>query len=421
MSSPKRQPHDGQGRSPSRSLVESLESRRLLSAATAGVCGSVTACDDASASIVVKPSINPAGTVAGGFTPTQIRHAYHFDQVVGDGTGQTIAIVDAFNDPKIVSDLATFDARFNLPAPPSFNVVNQSGGPVTSLHTDGAWASEVALDVEWAHAIAPGASLLLVESNTDTIPDLMAGVDYARNVPGVSVVALSWGGSEFRGQSKYDAMLGTPANHTGVTFVAAAGDVGSSHGPNWPASSPSVVSVGGTSLFIKTADGTYSTEVGWRNTTGGASRYERRPAYQSQISPVGSTRLVPDVAYDADPNTGFVIYSSVNDAGVVGWSSVAGTSAGVPQWAGAIAIANQLRSDSGLGALDGSGQTLPDLYKQYSPPGTAGYGTYTANFTDITQGRTSSSRIRAGLGYDQATGLGTPKAPGIVAALSAPM
>ena len=285
--------------------LEGLEARRLLSGAGATPCQPYH---------FTPSSATVSGTVAGGYTPSQVRHAYGFDQVGGDGTGQTIAIVDAFKHPNIVSDLNTFDARFNLARPPSFSVVGQSGGSVSSLRTNGAWASETALDVEWAHAMAPNASLLLVETNTDTIPDLMAGVNYARNVAGVSAIAMSWGGGEFRGQLNYDNIFTTPAGHAGITFLAAAGDVGSSHGPNWPASSPSVVSVGGTTLYTKSADGTYSQESGWRNTTGGASRYERRPAWQANATST-LARSSPDVSYDANPSTGFAIYSSVNDGG----------------------------------------------------------------------------------------------------------
>src|SRR5262249_11545073 len=119
-----------------------------------------------------------------GFSPSQVRHAYGFDQitfsygtVVGDGSGQTIAIVDAYDDPNIASDLKAFDAKFGL-ADPTFTKVNQSGG-TTMPAADGGWASEIALDVEWAHAIAPGASILLVEANSNSDSDLFTAVQYA--------------------------------------------------------------------------------------------------------------------------------------------------------------------------------------------------------------------------------------------------
>src|SRR5947209_3732230 len=168
--------------------IEPLESRRLLSAALSSVI---------TPSFTLQPD---AAGGAGGYSPQQIRHAYGFDQVAfsggkvqADGSGQTIAIVDAYDDPNVTSDLAVFDRQFGLAAPPSFKKVNQAGG--TSLPaSDAGWSAEIALDVEWAHAIAPKANLLLVETNSDSLTDLMAGVNYARHAAGVSVVSMSWGG-----------------------------------------------------------------------------------------------------------------------------------------------------------------------------------------------------------------------------------
>src|SRR5262249_39299741 len=136
----------------------------------------------------------------GGLSPSQIRHAYGFDQLADDGSGQTIAIVTAFDDPKIGNDLAVFDQTYGLPAPPSFNKAVSAGTP-----TDGGWSGEAALDVEWAHAIAPKASILLVEAKSDSTSDLMSAVDYARKQPGVSVVSMSWGGSESSSLKTYDS------------------------------------------------------------------------------------------------------------------------------------------------------------------------------------------------------------------------
>jgi subtilase family serine protease len=131
-----------------------------------------------------------------GYTPAQIRHAYGFDQVwfngvAGDGTGQTIAIVDAYDDPNVASDLHQFDAAFGLPDP-SLTKVNEYGGFAPPA-ANATWAVEIALDVEWAHAIAPGARILLVEANSNSNADLFAAVTYAAEQPGVSVVSMSWG------------------------------------------------------------------------------------------------------------------------------------------------------------------------------------------------------------------------------------
>jgi subtilase family serine protease len=206
------------------------------------------------------------------YTPAQIRTAYQFNQTSYTGTGQTIAIVDAYSNPNISTDLATFDRQWGIAAPPSFKVVNQFGGSQPQVSNSGWWL-EIALDVEWAHAIAPDASILLVEANSNYYSDLMRAVDYA--AAHAHVVSMSWGSGEFSdetGQS-YDSHF---ANHPGVTFVASAGDSGAP--PEWPAISPNVLSVGGTTLTIQ-SNGTYVSEKGWNSGGGGISAYEPKPPY----------------------------------------------------------------------------------------------------------------------------------------------
>jgi hypothetical protein len=187
-----------------------------------------------------------------------------------------------------------------------------------------------------------------------------------------------------------------------VTFVAAAGDSGTASGVLWPASSPNVISVGGTSLQVQDSSGTYLSEGPWRGfrggTSGGFSQIEPEPAYQ-EVAQQSGARSGPDVGYNADPNTGFAVYDSVSFNGQSGWDVVGGTSAGAPQWAALIALADQARVSSGSGTLDGPTQTLPALYSVYSAPGTTGYSTYTSYFNDIGND-----------GYGYTTGLGTPKA-----------
>jgi hypothetical protein len=160
-------------------------------------------------------------TVLTVFTPIQITHAYGIDKLGLDGTNQTIAIVDAFDDPSIAGDLATFNSNFGL-APATLNKVDQTGG-VNYPALDTGWALEIALDVEWAHAVAPKATILLVEANSNSYSDLLAAVDYAS--AHASVVSMSWGGGEFSAEtsSSYDGHF---SNHPGVTFVAASGDSG---------------------------------------------------------------------------------------------------------------------------------------------------------------------------------------------------
>src|SRR5438034_7840002 len=167
-------------------LVESLESRRLLSAS------------DPLESIVAQPAsltLSPAstGSTVAGLSPAQVKKAYGFDQltlsgaVKGDGAGQTIAIVGAYDAPNILNDLKTFDHQFSLVDPPSFKKVSQSGSATSLPSADAGWALELSLDVEWAHAIAPKASILLVEARSASLTNLLSAVDYARSAAGVSV------------------------------------------------------------------------------------------------------------------------------------------------------------------------------------------------------------------------------------------
>jgi streptogramin lyase len=348
-----------------------------------------------------------------GYTPAQVRHAYGFDRVSygggtvpGDGSGTTIAIVDAFDDPNIAGDLQQFDRRFGLPDP-AFSKVDQTGGN-NLPPADHGWAREIALDVEWAHAIAPGACILLVEAN-DNFPDnLLTAVSFAANQPGVVAVSMSFGGQEFPGETAFDSTFQTPAGQAGVTFVASSGDFGAP--PSYPAASPNVLAVGGTTLNLDTS-GNILSESGWAGSGGGLSPFEPQPAYQFGVVTQSSTqRANPDVAYDADPNTGFPIYDTFNNSVFAPWSQVGGTSAGAPQWAALVAIADQGLILDGVNPLDGPTQTLPELYAL--PAG---------DFHDITTGgSTGFPPLSAGPGYDLVTGLGTPVVNRIITDLVGP-
>jgi hypothetical protein len=297
------------------------------------------------------------------FNPAQIQAAYGFNLISfvsggktyseankNLGSGQTIAIVDAYNDPNIASDLATFDSQWGLPAA-HLTVAMPQGKP----QTDSGWAMEISLDVEWAHAIAPGANILLVEAKTASTNNLLGAISYAASQPGVSVVSMSWGGSEFMGESSYDSYF----TAHGVTYVASAGD---SPGVIWPAVSSNVVAVGGTSLKLNGSS--WSKESPWSDTGGGKSAYESEPSYQRSAQSTGK-RTTPDLSYDADPNTGFYVYDSVPYGGQAGWWDVGGTSAGSPQISAMFAIADEGRALAGQGSLSSS-QTLSALY---SAPG----------------------------------------------------
>jgi len=300
-----------------------------------------------------------------GFSPAQVKAAYGLDaitltarngqKVAGDGTGETIAIVVAFHDPYLSSDLHQFDAAYGLPDP-TLNQVNLAG----ASNTNDGWAGEVTLDVEWAHAIAPGAKIVVVEAASDATTDLLAAVNAARNIQGVNVVSMSWGGSEMPDESSYDSYFTTPGGHAGITFIAASGDTGTSGGAQWPAVSPNVLAVGGTSLVINGSNG-YAGESAWSSSGVGISRYVPEPTYQGSVQSTGR-RTEPDVAFLADPNTGVGVYTTNPSNNQGGWLVVGGTSLGAPAWAGIIAIIDQGLAVSGQGSLDGASQTLPKLY-----------------------------------------------------------
>ncbi len=402
--------------------VESIESRVLPASSVVSF-----SFHEYHANLPNKPGDNPSpmgilpldnGSLAPvGYTPQQVRTAYGFDSVmfgsvVGDGSGQTIAIVDCYDDPNFVnttsnnyknSDLAQFDAAFGLPDPPSFTKVNETGGttlpgtdPVGAGYVLGNWEIEEALDIEWTHAMAPGANIVLVEASSDaTNNDLLTAVQTAAALPGVSVISMSWGlESEIAGELATDSTFVTPAGHQGVTFLAASGDSGS---PGYyPAYSPNVIAVGGTSLNLN-LDNTIQSETAWAGSGGGTSKFETEPTYQLGVQNTGF-RTIPDVAFDADPYTGVAVYDSYNDTDGSGpWVQIGGTSLASPSWAGLIAVVNQGRVLAGASTLDGPTETLPYLYAMPS-----------TDFNDIVTG--SNGGYNAGPGYDEATGLGSPKA-----------
>ncbi|HXY32884.1 MAG TPA: S53 family peptidase, partial [Planctomycetaceae bacterium] len=343
--------------------------------------------------------------------PAQMQAAYgvnliSFGGVQGTGEGQTITIVDAYNDPNIVSDAQTFSTQFGLPqfnvsGGPTLQVLNETGGPsLPSNATAGTWDVEESLDVEWAHAIAPQANIILFEANTANWSDLLNAEQTAAATAGVSVVSNSWGGGEYVTYPSYDSSFLTPSGHQGVTFLASTGDDGAP--ALYPAYSPNVVAVGGTTLNVASS-GDYLSESAWTDGGGGISIYESQPAYQTgKVNGTSATqRTAPDISMDADPNTGVYVLDSFYSSSYL---EVGGTSLSCPMMAGLIAIANQGRALNGLSTLDGESQTLPALYDLAS-----------ANFHDITTG---DNGWPAGPGYDLATGLGTPIANLLVPALA---
>ena len=341
-----------------------------------------------------------------GYTPATING---YLRLTNNGKGQTIAIVTAYNAPTISADLATFDSTFGLPAPASFKRVSQTGSTSSFPATDAGWALEASLDVEWAHAVAPGAGILLVEATNSSLTNLDAAIAYAAKQTGVSVISNSWGSAgELSGESSMDSYC----KLTKAVCVFATGDNGNPGG--YPAYNPYVISVGGTTLWLSTNNGvtSVSSEAAWSGSGGGVSVYESKPSYQT-VSPFGM-RAIPDVSYDADPTTGFAVYDSTAYNGAAGWFQMGGTSAGAPQWAGILAVADQLRVAARKSVLAASSTTTTNP----TPASKAVY-TVTSGMTDVSSGANGScgTICTASVGFDAVTGLGSPR-PGIDVALS---
>jgi len=374
--------------------VESLETRSLLANSVLSTLYAVPADQ------IITLTSSSSGH---GLTPAQVQHAYGFDKlsfnngtIAADGSGQTIAIVVANNDPNIANDLHVFDQTFGL-ADPAFQKVNLGATTV-----DAGWSAETALDVEWAHAVAPQAKILLVEAASANLNDMVNAVDFARNQSGVSVVSMSWGGSEFAGETSLNQYFTTPAGHSNVAFVAASGDNGAWGGTIWPSVSTNVLAVGATQLSLN-SQGNYQGETGWVGSGGGVSSYVNEPGYQYSVQSTGN-RTTPDVAYNGDPLSGYAVFSSVTDStGNSGWMTVGGTSAGTPQWAGILALADQGRTLAGKPAIDNAPAAI--------------YGLSNSAFNDVTSG---TNGYQAQKGYDLVTGRGTPNIVNTVSGLVGP-
>jgi subtilase family serine protease len=302
---------------------------------------------------------NPlASTSPTGLSPATIKSVYGFPTTVSPlpGAGQTIAIVDAYDDPTAENDLNVFSSQFGLPACTSangcFSKVTQTGG-TSYPRSDSGWALEISLDIEWAHAIAPGAKILLVEASSNSFSNLMAAEDYAK--AHAQYVSNSWGGSEFSGESSYDSHF----SQNGVSFFVSAGDSGLP--AEYPSASPNVISVGGTTLHF--SGSTFTGETGWSDGGGGCSAYEAATSAQSSFPGYGQVncagkRATPDVSLDADPNSGVSVYDSTSYSGQTGWFKVGGTSASSPMWAAAAADAGTVVSS---GYAYGNNITFNDI------------------------------------------------------------
>jgi subtilase family serine protease len=427
------------------------------------------------------------------FSPASLRSAYDLQPLYEtgiDGRGQTIAIVDSYGSDTMAHDLHVYDQAFGLPplcgeeavtcAPgmPRFSVLHVQGSPATKAppstskspgqEDKSAWALEVALDVETAHSVAPGANILLVTTPTaetlgvQGLPQMMAAEQYVVDHHLAQVISQSFGTAEeaFGSQQSLEnlrhAFVAAAAN--GVTVVASSGDGGSANTTkqpvgkggatipyptvSWPASDPLVLGVGGTYLCTdatatanqpRTVDSASPpaacqsfpgvAEVAWIDSGGGFSHVFARPAYQDALPP-GSTpipasqRGVPDVALQASSRTGALVYLSLPPAGQsglvcgsspcsTGWYDIGGTSLSAPQWGGMIALADQVNAGRGLGLVN------PAVYKIAADP-----GRYASDFYDVTVGSNQADPSVPGFpatpGWDPVTGVGTPDAAHLV-------
>jgi subtilase family serine protease len=441
-----------------------LKRLALLAAAAAAVTSAALAATAAAApvlhAIAGLPAVQgPALTAAAGsagpgcdphwaavgvacLSPADLAAVYDFPKGL-DGRGQTIVVVDAYGSPTLQADVDAFDGLFGLPATTVQVVRGPSTGATDGSGQLGTWAVETSLDVEYAHAMAPGARIVLAQAASDDVDDLLAATSAAvAQYPG-AIVSLSFGGDETDPTSgpsfaRWHALFaaGTAA---GDTFVAAAGDFGATNCPDpsvcspsdapvaqFPASDPLVLAVGGTmaspyggvqapGLFGSGLDvnGGYGGEQVWNEpwlgaaATGGApSVLFSAPSWQAPFSQ-SSQRIVPDVSYNASIAGGVEIVAGGHLA------LIGGTSAAAPQWAAVVAVADQGRGASGIRPL---GLVAPDLYRLASDP-----RTYARDFHDVTSGSNALFGVfagfAAGTGFDDATGLGSPDVAHLVADL----
>jgi subtilase family serine protease len=316
---------------------------------------------------------------AGAYGPTEFHAAYGLPS--GPST-QTVAIVDAYDDPNIASDLATYDSQFRLSCNSCFRKVNQTGGTRYPRFNAG-WALEISLDVETVHEICQTCKILLVEANSSSMADLGAAENEAADL-GANVISNSYGGSEYSGETTDENRYFA---HPGIAITVSSGDGG--YGVEFPASSRYVTAVGGTTLALS-AGGGYGGETAWSGSGSGCSAFIAKPTWQGDTG--CSNRTVADVSADADPNTGAAVYDSVKYQGRAGWFQVGGTSLAAPLVAAVYALAGN------AGTTDGS---FPY--------------THTGSLHDVTSGSNGtcgSYLCTAGNGYDGPTGLGSPSGTG---------
>ncbi len=392
------------------------------------------------------------------YNPNQLEQAYNLPPLYRaglTGAGQTIAIVDSYGSPTIAADLTTFDTETGLPAPPSLRII-QPAGPVPPFDYTNSdfvgWAEETSLDVEYAHAMAPGANILLVEtpvSETEGVtgfPQIVEAENYVINHHLASVISQSFGATEqtFPSQSSLLALRGAYINAAAndVTVLAASGDAGATdtelnltdyfpfRAIDWPSSDPLVTSVGGTQLHLNAFGARTAPDNVWNDQTlfesaaaggGGQSTVFARPVYQNSVANVvGAVRGTPDLSMSAAVDGGANVYlgfTAEDGSGVIpGWYVIGGTSEATPLFSGIVAIADQAGHHL-LGSIN------PTLYAFGDRGPLTGIiditsGNNTVTFTNSNNTTYTVPGFNAVPGYDMASGLGTPDGPRLVAELA---
>jgi hypothetical protein len=379
---------------------------RLVAASlTPAQLESAAAKQAAEAAAGVTPAVQNKTPLEGGLTPQKLHSAYSLPTETLSGSGQTVAVVDAYNDPTAEADLAAYDKQFGLPACTSangcFRKINEEGRTSPLPATEGGWATEISLDVQMAHAICQNCHVLLVEAANPSFAALGAAVEAAVKA-GATVISNSYGGAEEAEDSSYNG----PYDHPGVVITASAGDCGyfnedgcnEAEAANFPASSPDVVAVGGTTLTE--AEGAWSSTV-WAGGGSGCSAVFTAPAWQSHLSnfsltACGSGRSVADVAAVANPYTGVDVYDTTPtpEHYPTGWGVWGGTSVASPVVASEYALA---------GGAHGVEYPASTLYSHI--------GNSSALY-DVVSGSngscTEATSCHAAAGYDGPTGVGSP-------------
>ncbi len=338
------------------------------------------------------------------------------------GGSNVIAIVDAYDDPTAASDFQTFSQQFGLPYGDECGP-NKNAACFTKVYATGSqpkancsWAQEESLDIEWSHAMAPYAQIILVEAASNSNSNLMQAVSVANNLVstcdglcssgGTGEVSMSWGSSEFSTESTFDSYFTTH----GVTYFASSGDSGGQ--VIWPSASPNVVSAGGTTIG-RDSSGSFTGETTWTDAGGGPSSYEAMPGYQQVISDINTSgmRGTPDLSFDANPASGVSVYDSTSCQGLVGWLVFGGTSVAAPSLSGIVNDAGAF--DGGWDGGSNSSSVQSNLYSNYgtdtdfsTDPTTCSY-TSSTPFYDITTG--SAGTYPATACWDFASGIGSDR------------